>query len=380
MAFKRTKGELKLSNDDVKMLEELSSSRTEKYSTVERSRILLMYYNNKSTNDIAKALNIYKAKIYRTVNKALSSGIDAALNDKPRPGKPRVITDEARAYIIKTACTKPVDLRLPYELWTNRLLTKYIRENAPEEYNISGISNGTVSKILAKGNIKPHKIAYCEEKTDPDFETKEREILHVYKDISMYKINNNDNNNELYAFLSYDEKPGIQATGNIYSDKNPDKNHSNVSRNHDYIRHGTLSLLAGIDLVTGHIIYTVEDKHRSIEFVKWLDSVDKYYPGDYKIKIIMDNHSIHKSKETQEYINKKPGRFKFVFTPVHASWLNIIETMFSKMARSFLRGIRVNSKNELKSRIDNYFDGINREPTEFVWRYKMDYMPGGIKM
>ena len=108
--------------------------------------------------------------------------------------------------------------------------------------------------------------------------------------------------------------------------------------------------------------------------------VDKYYPDDCKIKIIMDNHSIHKSKETQEYINKKPGRFKFVFTPVHASWLNIIETMFSKMARSFLRGIRVNSKNELKSRIDDYFDGINREPTEFVWRYKMDDMPGGIKM
>ena len=142
----------------------------------------------------------------------------------------------------------------------------------------------------------------------------------------------------------------------------------------------TLSLLAGIDLVTGHIIYTVEDKHRSIEFVKWLDSVDKYYHDDYKIKIIMDNHSIHKSKETQEYINKKPGRFKFVFTPVHASWLNIIETMFSKMARSFLRSIRVNSKSELKSRINDYFDGINREPTEFIWRYKMDDMPGGINM
>ena len=379
MAFKRTKGELKLSNNDIKRLEELSSSRTEKYSTVERSRILLMYYNNKSTNYIAKALNIYKAKIYRTVNKALLSGIDAALNDMPRPGKPRAISDEARAYIIKTACKKPVDSGLPYELWTNRLLTKYIRENAPEEYNISGISNGTVSKILTKSNIKPHKITYYEEKTDPEFDTKEREILHVYKDISIYKRNNNSNN-ELYAFLSYDEKPGIQATGNIYNDKPPDKNHSNVSRNHDYIRHGTLSLLAGIDLVTGHIIYTVEDKHRSIEFVKWLDSVDKYYPDDYKIKIIMDNHSIHKSKGTQEYINKKPGRFKFVFTPVHASWLNIIETMFSKMARSFLRGIRVNSRNELKSRIDNYFDGINREPTEFVWRYKMDYMPGGIKM
>ena len=125
MTFKRTKEELNLSSDEIKKLEELSSSRSEKYSTVERARVLLMYYNNKSTNDIAKALNIYKPKIYRTINKALLSGIDAALNDLPRPGKPRVITDEGRAYIIKTACTKPVDLRLSYELWTNRLLTKY---------------------------------------------------------------------------------------------------------------------------------------------------------------------------------------------------------------------------------------------------------------
>ena len=160
MAFKRTKGELKLLEDEKKRLDGLSSSRTEKYSTVERSKVLLMYYSNKSTNDIAKALNIYRAKIYRTINKALSSGIDAALNDKPRPGKPRVITGEARAYIIKTACTKPVDSGLPYDLWTNRLLTKYIRENAPGEYNIYKISNGTVSKLLTKSNIKPHKISY----------------------------------------------------------------------------------------------------------------------------------------------------------------------------------------------------------------------------
>nr|WP_010917669.1 IS630 family transposase [Thermoplasma volcanium] len=277
-----------------------------------------MYYNNKSINYIAKSMNVYEAKIYRTVNKALLSGIDAALNDRQRPGKPRMISDEARAYIIKTACTKPIELGLSYELWTNRLLTRYIRENAPEEYNISGISNGTVSKILKKSNIKPYKITYYEEKTDPDFDVKGREILHVYKDINIYK-RNNDNNNELYAFLSYDEKPGIQATGNIYNDKPPDKNHSNIARNHDYIRHGTLSLLAGIDLVTGHIIYSIEDKHKSIEFIKCLDNVDKYYPDDYKIKIILDNNSIHKSKETQEYLNKKPGRFKFVFTPVHAN-------------------------------------------------------------
>ena len=136
--------------------------------------------------------------------------------------------------------------------------------------------------------------------------------------------------------------------------------------------------MAGIDLFTGHIIPLVEERHRSAEFIRWLDMVDKYYPEDYVITIILDNHSIHSSRETMQYLGKKPHRFRFVFTPTHASWLNIIETFFSKITRTMLRGIRVDSKEDLKKRILNYIEEINSEPVVFTWRYRMDEMPGGI--
>ena len=194
------------------------------------------------------------------------------------------------------------------------------------------------------------------------------------------KVIREEGSGKLTAILSYDEKPGIQAIGNIYPDKQPDEKHGYISRNHDYKRNGTLSLMAGIDLITGQIIPLVEERHRSLEFVKWLELVDRYYPDDYKITIIMDNHSVHTSKETMKYLSSRPWRFNFVFTPTHASWLNIIEMFFSKMARSMLRGIRVDSKDELKNRMLEYIQEINNEPVIFTWKWKMDEMPGGITL
>ena len=178
--------------------------------------------------------------------------------------------------------------------------------------------------------------------------------------------------------LSYDEKPGIQAISNIYPDKPPNEANGYVSRNHDYRRNGTLSLMAGIDFVLCHIIPLIEDRHRSMEFVKWLELVDSYYPEDYLITIILDNHSVHASRGTMRYLSSRPWRFHFVFTPTHASWLNIIEMFFSKMARSMLRGIRVESKKELKARMLEYIQDLNNDSAVFTWKWRMDEMPVGI--
>ena len=375
MVFKKAKGELKPTGDEESMLKKLSASRTGEARVVERSKILLMYSHGEKPDNIAESLSTNKQKVYRIINKALALGIETALHDARRTGKPRSISDPARSYIIRIACTKPVELGKSYEMWTNRLLTEYIRENAPEEYGLKHIANGTVSKILRKSRIRPYKITYYQEKTDPDFDIKERELLHVYKEVGIYR---KEGKKDLVALLSYDEKPGIQATGNLYSDRPPSSEHSTWSRNHDYKRLGTLSLLAGIDLLTGEVTHIVRERHRSEEFIEFLRLIDSKFPEGYVIVIILDNHSIHKSAETQRYLNERNGRFKFVFTPVHASWLNIVETMFSRMARSFLRGIRVETKDELKSRIDMYFKEINKEPVEFIWKCKMGEMPGGI--
>jgi transposase len=183
------------------------------------------------------------------------------------------------------------------------------------------------------------------------------------------------------VIISYDEKPGIQAIGNVYPDLMPVEGYySTIARDYEYKRHGNLSLLAGIDLISGKIHYKVFEKHRSCEFIEYLKELVSTFPEE-KIVIILDNLKVHTSEETQEYLATVSDKFEFVFTPKHASWLNIIESFFSKMVRSVLRGIRVDSINELRERISQYINQINEKPVLFKWRYKMeerDVMPSGI--
>ena len=147
---------------------------------------------------------------------------------------------------------------------------------------------------------------------------------------------------------------------------------STVKRDYEYKRLGTLSLLAAIDLLTGEAIPLVSETHKSSDFVTFLKILDEKYPKGDKIRIILDNHSAHTSKETQMYLNETPDRFEFVFTPTHGSWLNMVEEFFSKMTRQMLNGIRVPSKDVLKDRIYKYFDEINTVPVPYKWKYKMD--------
>ncbi len=142
-------------------------------------------------------------------------------------------------------------------------------------------------------------------------------------------------------------------------------------RDYEYERLGTVSLLAGLDLHTGRITATVSDTHASADFIAFLKKLDSVYP-EQTIRLVLDNHSAHISKETRNYLDTVPQRFVFVFTPTHGSWLNLIENQFSKMARTLLRGIRVASKQELIDRIYRYFDEINAAPVVFRWKYKMD--------
>lgn len=130
----------------------------------------------------------------------------------------------------------------------------------------------------------------------------------------------------------------------------------------------TLTILAGIDLHSGHLFAQVEDRHRSHEFIALLRSIDAYYPPEAIIRVVLDNHSSHISKETMAYLATRPGRFEYVHTPKHGSWLNLIECAFSKMARTFLRHLRVASIHELKARILKGIDEMNAAPVVFRWK------------
>jgi len=203
------------------------------------------------------------------------------------------------------------------------------------------------------------------------FEEKMADVLHVYKDVEI--LNQSPETERKTTTLSYDEKPGIQAIKNIAAQLKPiPGEHTTVARDYEYKRLGTVSLLGGIDLHTGEVHALVRDRHRSCEFIEFLKVLDEKYPGDRIIRMVLDNHSSHISKETQKYLKTKPNRFHFIFTPKHGSWLNLIESFFSKITRSFLRHIRVDSREELVERIYQGIDEINNAPVVFRWQYKMD--------
>ena len=145
-------------------------------------------------------------------------------------------------------------------------------------------------------------------------------------------------------------------------------NTSSVARDHEYKRLGTCSILAALDLHNGHVTARVERRHRSREFIALLRDLDHAYPPDCMLRLILDNHSAHLSKETQAFLATRPNRFKYVLTPTHGSWLNIVETLFGKMARTFLRHIRVQSWEELRSRLIQGIAEINAEPVVHRWK------------
>jgi transposase len=373
MAAPRRVIEIAIGEDDLGLLEAMARSRTEAACRVERARILLAYRADPSAYAVGAAIGVTHQTVLRCLDRAVRFGVMAALDDSPRPGKAPEITDDAKAWLVSLACRKAKDLGHPHELWTTRLLARHARAHAAAAGHpcLTSIVQGTVCKILARHEVKPHKVRYYLERRDEAFETKMAEVLCVYREVAVLRASEATKTN--VAIISYDEKPGIQAIANTAPDlpSNPGV-HATFARDYEYKRHGTLSLLAGIDLLTGKVHACVEDRHRSREFVGFLKRLDAAYPSDAAIKLILDNHSAHISKETKAWIAAQPeGRFSFVFTPKHGSWLNLVEGFFSKMARSLLRRIRVASKTELKARILAYLDDLNSEPVIHTWTYKI---------
>jgi transposase len=373
MAAPRRVIQIAIEHEDLVQLEAIARSRAEPACRVERARILLAYRANPSTYAVGEAIGVTHQTVQRCLDRAVRLGTMAALDDSPRPGKAPEITDDAKAWLVSLACQKAKDLGYPHELWTTRLLARHVREHAVAVGHpcLRSIVQGTVCKILAHHAVKPHKVRYYLERRDEAFETKMADVLCVYREVAFLRASQDTEAN--VAIISYDEKPGIQAIGNTAPDLPPQPgSHPSFARDHEYRRHGTLSLLAGIDLLTGKVHACVEDRHRSREFVGFLKRLDAAYPADTAIKLILDNHSAHISKETKAWIATQPeGRFCFVFTPKHGSWLNLVEGFFSKMAHSMLRHIRVASKTELKMRILAYLDDLNRDPVVHTWTYKI---------
>lgn len=370
---------IELPDDERDYLKSIIKTRTIQAQVVDRAKMLLWKSESKSDKAIADNLGVSVNTVRRCVDRYLSNGINLALFDDDRSGRPVEITDDAKSWIISVACQKPCDLGYAAELWTLAALHKHIQEHAEEAGypRLKTVTKPWLQKYLKKMDIKPFKIKYYLEKKDPDFENKMHGVLLVYKQVEMQFDENGDiivaDDGHMIHTISYDEKPGIQAVANKYPDYNPTAENGFVRRDYEYVRLGTLSLLAGIDLLTGEAIPLVSESHKSSDFIQFLKILDKKYPEGDTIRLILDNHSAHTSKETRLYLATLPeDRFVFVFTPTHASWLNMIESFFSKMTKQMLKGIRVHSKDELSERIYRYFNEINADPIVYHWTYKMD--------
>lgn len=368
MARTTKRPKLSLSVKEIEMLARNSHARTLPQQVVQRSQVLLLYYRNTSITEIERQVGLSRPSIYKCIDKALAGGIAMGLKDKYHRPKEPVITEAAKHWVIHLACTKPKEHGYAAEMWSYASLAAHTRQYAPEQghFCLSKAVKATIYRILSTHPIQPHKMNYYLEKKDPDFAEQMAKVLVVYKEVH---LEHERGGPQQVITLSVDEKPGIQAIQNVAPDLPPKVGKSKSwSRDHEYKRLGTLSLLAALDLHDGHVIAQVHPRHRSQEFIELLKEIDAYYPAEKTIRIILDNHSSHISKETMAYLATRPNRFQYVHTPTHGSWLNLVETLFGKMARTFLKKIRVASLDELKDRIMQGVKEINENPVVHRWK------------
>src|SRR5713101_4512625 len=250
--------ELSIGAEDLARLVSITRSRTEPASRVERAQMLLAYRENPSFFAVGQRVGVHHQTVQRCVERALADGPLAALDDRPRPGKEPTITPEAKAWLVSLACRKAKEHGYAHELWTTRLLARHAREHGPAAGHecLANLVQGTVCKILGQENIKPHKVRYYLENRDAEFEQKMAEVLCVYREVEVLKKASakGKRRGKPVTIVSCDEKPGIQTIATTAPDLPPKPGvHASFACDHEYKRHGTLSLLAGIDLLTGKV-------------------------------------------------------------------------------------------------------------------------------
>lgn len=372
MAGKSKRAKLVLTPEEVEQLEGLRRSQTAPRREVQRAEILGRYHAGETIAGIARQVSMTRTSVAKWVGKALRMGLPAGLRDTYHRPRAPVITEAAKAWVVHVACSKPTECGYAAELWTRQALAQHVRRHARAAGYpaLAQAAKATIQRILAQQPLHPDRVTYYLERRDPAFEAKMREVLLVYQEVLLQNQTGATSPvSPPVITVSVDEKPGVQALANSAPDLPPvPAEHPTVARDHEYKRLGTASILAALDLHTGRVTARVERRHRSREFIALLQDLDRFYPPECTLRLLLDNHSAHLSKETQAYLSTRPNRFQYVLTPTHGSWLNMVETLFGKMARTFLRHIRVQSWEELRDRILRGVAEINAAPVVHRWK------------
>lgn len=364
---------LHLTEQQKAQLKQLSGSRTAPVREVQRAQVLLQYAQGRPIATISRQLRISRPSLYKCIDRALAAGVEVALKDKFHRPKAPVISAEAKAWVLHLACSKPTEHGYAAEVWSLSALAQHARRRGPQtgHRSLGQAAKATFSAFSKRIRCSPISSATIWNDVIQTLKPGCMKSWLSAKKVALDQEKGTQASKQVT--VSVDEKPGIQALRNLAPDLPPEPGrHPHWARDHEYKRLGTLSLLAALDLHTGQVTAQVSPRHRSVEFIALLKELDASHPPDHTIRLILDHHSTHISKETMSYLATRPNRFLYVHTPKHGSWLNLIDTLFGKMARTFLKRIRVQSLQELKERILMGVAEINAAPVIHRWK-KFDF-------
>ena len=310
----------------------------------QRARIVLRCAKGLSNLEVADALDVSRITVGKWRRRFLERGVDGLL-DEARPGAPRKITDaEVERVITLTLESKPRDATH----WSTRSMAEEV-----------GLSQTAISRIWRAFSLQPHRTETFKLSNDPLFVDKVRDIVGLYLDPP-----------DKALVLCVDEKSQIQALDRTQP-LLPMRPGQPERRTHDYVRHGTTTLFAALDVATGRIIGKCYRKHRAVEFRKFLNRIDDAVPDDLDVHLILDNYSTHKTPAIRRWLAKRP-RFHVHFTPTYSSWINLVERWFAALTdKQIRRGVH-RSTRQLETAIKNYVAVHNEEPKPFVWSKTAD--------
>lgn len=340
----RPKAELEVSKEDRARLESVVRRRTSPQSLVLRAQIVLLSAKGLDNCDVAEQLGTTGQTVGKWRKRFLESGFEG-LFDAPRSGGPRSVDDEAVAKLIKrTLETSPKKATH----WSTRSMAE-----------ATGVSHMTVARIWRAFGLKPHRMDSFSLSDDPFFIEKVRDVVGLY-------MRPPDN----ALVLCVDEKSQIQALDRSQP-LLPMRPTVNARQTDRYIRHGTTTLFAALDVATGRIIGKCFRRHRAKEFVRFLNEIDANVPTDLDVHLILDNYATHKTPDVKRWLLRHP-RFQLHFTPTKSSWLNLVETFFSLLSRRRIKRSAHRSTLALEKDIREYLAANNEDPEPYVWTKSAD--------
>lgn len=310
-----------------------------------RARIVLACAEGLSNSEVSRRLGISLPTVGKWRQRFVRHRLDG-LSDEPRPGAPRTITDAQVEQVITTTLEEQPDHQDSH--WSTRSMAA-----------ATGMSQTAISRIWRAFGLKPHLVETWKLSTDPLFVDKVRDIVGLYLDPP-----------DKAMVLAVDEKSQMQALDRT-APMLPMMPGTPERRTHDYIRHGTTSLFAALDVATGTVISQHQRRHRSQEFLRFLKTIDKNTPAELDLHLVCDNYATHKTPAIKTWLASHP-RFHLHFTPTSGSWLNLVERWFAELTTRKLRRSAHRSVKELEDDVNAWIDAWNADPKPFIWTKTAD--------